>query len=309
MEKIRQTLFIAAGDDDEYEQLKESAITQFDLNPDLVNFVPVRSEEKHTSKEELWLRRDVVITETADILVPVSLRKDGHMDLLLQRLQLQGKRIENRFRVDYEKRVQPLAYNIRVEQLNPELRKLEDRCLIHWTRAANSAWPTEKLIDYYKAIIESGSYPRSAFSTLMNIISTKKIVATPKKMPAGIPTVSFSDLHPINVVPLMRWRSRFQQMSFEPYGIGIEKQYAKTVGVCPVQYYDRGGGSASPDSELWLRQSRGTITDWRSESEYRFKGDFDLSAIPVESMLAFCRTQREAELIERSTGIRAVSFQ
>lgn len=308
LEKVKQTLFIAAGDDHEYEQSKVLAIAQFDLNCGLVDFIPVFSEKRNTTKEELWLERDKAVLEAADILVPVSLRKGGHMDSLLQRLRQQGKDVEDRFQIDYEKRVQPLAYRLKEEQLNPELRKLEDRYLIHWTRASNSAWPTERLIDYYQAVIESESYPRSAFSTLTNIIATGIVVATSKNMPHGIPTVSFSGLAPVDVVPLVRWRSRFRQMSFEPYGVGIEKEYAMSKGICPVQYYDRNCNNTS-DSEPWLWQSVGEKSDWRAEKEYRYKGDFDLATMPSSRLLNFCYTQGEVEIIEKSTGIRAVSFQ
>lgn len=298
---------VPAANGYELERLKESAIDQFDLNPDLVNFIPVLNEEKNTTKEELWLRRDKRLLEAADVLLPISLRKGGHMDSLLQWLCRQGKSVENRFLVDYEKRVQPLAYRLKAKQLNPKLRQLEDQYLIHWTRAANSAWPTEKLIDYYKAVIESESHPRSAFSTLVNIISTEKIIATPKNMPAGIPTVSFSGLAPDDIVPLIKWRSRFRQMSFEPYGIGIEKQYAMGKGVCLVRYYHKDCDRIH-DSERWLWQSVGEKGDWRAEQEYRYKGDFDLSCFPSNRLLALCHTQREAEIIEKSTGLQAVSL-
>ena len=307
LEKVKQTLFIAAGNDREYEQFKEPVIAQFDLDRDLVDFIPVFREEKNTTKEELWLRRDKRLLEAADVLLPISLRKGGHMDSLLPWLCRQGKSVESRFRVDYEKRVRPLAYRLKAEQLNLKLQQLEDQYLIHWTRAANSAWPTEKLIDYYKAVIESESHPRSAFSTLMNIISTKKIIATPKNMPAGIPTVSFSGLAPAYIVPLVKWRSRFRQMSFEPYGIGIERQYAMSKSVYPVRYYHKTCKRAQ-DSERWLWQSVGEEGDWHAEQEYRYKGDLDLSCFPSNRLLALCHTQREAEIIEKSTGLQAVSL-
>lgn len=307
LEQIEQTLFVPAADRDEFERLKKSAIAQFDLNPDLVDFVRVVCEEKNATKEKLWLQRDKMVLEAADVLIPISLRKEGHMDLLLSQFSRQGKRVEDRFRVDYQKRVQPMAYSIRTEQLNPELLQVANRYLIHWTKAANSAWPTERLIDYYKAVVECDSYPRSAFCTLMNILTTRKIVATPKNMPMGIPTVSFSGLPPIDVVPLIRWRSRFSQMSFEPYGIGIKKEYAMSKGVNPVRYYHK-NCEHPPDSEAWLWQSVGEKGDWRTEQEYRHKGDFDLTAIPSNRLLALCHTEREAGIIEKSAGLQAVSF-
>jgi len=307
LEGLKQTLFVPLIRDNEFEGLKESAILQFDLNPHLVDFVPVLGREKKTTKEELWLKRDTAIIDAAEVLVPVSVREGGHMDLQLQLLGQRGKCVEDWFRVEYEKRIQPLAYNIRIDRLNPELSQIANQYLIHWTRASNSAWPTESLIDYYKAIIASENYPRSAFNTLMNIILTKKIVASPKNMPRDIPTVSFSGLSPVDVVPLMRWRSRFSQMSFEPYGIGIEKAYAQSGGVRQVRYYDRKRGHTN-DSEPWLWQSIGKLGDWSAEQEYRYQGDFDFSCIPSEQLVAFCYTRKEAAIINQNTKIRAISF-
>ncbi len=304
LEGVRQSLSIAADSGHEFERLKGFAIDQFDLNLALVDFAPVFSEGKNLSKDELWLKRDEQVVGPADVLLPVSLRKGGHMDSLLQRLRKRGKSIERRFQVDYQKRARPLAYRLKAEQLNHDLRRLEDRYLVHWTRAANCAWPTERLIDYYRAIVESESYPRSGFSTLMNIISTARIVATPKNMPAGIATVSFSGLPPADIVPLVAWRSRYRQMSFEPYGIGLDRQYVMSKGVCPVQYYHRDNDRAR-DSEQWLRQSVGVKGYWRAEQEYRYKGDFDFSSFASNRLLALCHTQREAEIIEKSTGIQA----
>jgi len=307
LERIKLTLFVPATDTEEFKGITKFAVEQFDLDLGLVKFVPMFSDKKNASKEQLWLKRDEMVVEAADLLIPVSLRKGGHMDLAVQMFADRGKSVEERFRADYKSRREPLAYRIEAEQLNSELALIGNRYLIHWTRASNSAWPTERLIDYYQAIIESNDYPRSAFRTLMNILTMRKIVATPKNMPLGIPTVSFSGLPPTDVVPLIRWRSRFQQMSFEPYGIGIEKEYAVSRGTYPVRYYAR-NCKRTIANEPWLWQSVGGKSDWRAEQEYRCKGDFGFSDTPSHRLLAFCHTQSEAEIIEESTGIRAVSF-
>jgi hypothetical protein len=58
----------------------------------------------------------------------------------------------------------------------------------------------------------------------------------------------------------------------------------------------------------WLTQSRGRITDWTREDEYRCRGDLDLSAVPKESLLLICRCVDEAEELEHATGIRATGM-
>ncbi|MCK4607551.1 MAG: hypothetical protein KAU35_09670, partial [candidate division Zixibacteria bacterium] len=216
-------------------------------------------------------------------------------------------RILREFQVDYTGRMAGLGYRIRADQLSGEIAAIREQYLTHWTRAANSAWPTERLQDYYLAVAESGEYPRSAAATLQNIVLTGTIAASPRNMPGGIPTVSFSSLPPRELTPLIRWRARYSHMSFEPYGIGIDKDVALSAGIRPVRYYtalDR----CPPQGERWLRQSAGERSDWRREKEYRFQGDFDLSRIARDKLLLFCRYRSEVPLIEKATGIKTVSF-
>jgi hypothetical protein len=306
LQQVRLKLFIPTISENDYEQKKSYATEQFAFPPDMVDFVSVICHEP-VSKEELWLLRDRAIVEACDIMVPVSIRERGHMATLLKEGKNAGKRIEQRFLVNYSERRKPLAYRLPNDHLNPALEHVRDRYLIHWTRASNSAWPTERLIDFYQAIIESDSYPRSAFDTLLNVLVSKKVVASSRNMPQSIATVSFSGLSPVEVIPLVRWRSRYRQMSFEPYGIGIEKCYARRIGIQPVIYYDKQSGC--PETvPPWLLQSTGERGDWRPEREYRHRGDLDLSAIPLHRMCAFCYTPQEAESIEKNTGIRTIPF-
>jgi len=306
LQQVRLKLFVPATSRDDYQRSRKQAIEQFDLSPDMVEFVPVVCNEP-VSKEELWWRRDRAVVDACEIMVPVSMRAKGHMAELLKQGRAAGKQIERRFLVKYRKREEPLAYSIPRNRLNPALEQAGDRYLIHWTRASNSAWPTERLIDYYQAIIESDSYPRSAFHTLMNIILSRRIVASSRNMPQNIATVSFSRLSPVEVIPLMRWRSRYRRMSLEPYGIGIEKGYASQVGIQPVRYYEKQNGQ--PDGvPPWLLQSAGERGDWRPEREYRHLGNLELTPIPKHRLCAFCYQPQEANIIERDTGIKTIPF-
>jgi hypothetical protein len=97
-------------------------------------------------------------------------------------------------------------------------------------------------------------------------------------------------------------------MAFEPYGIGIKKKHARELGIMPVKYYRRGEHPISEECDCWLWQSRGRITDWRREQEYRHKGDFDLTGIPADRIMAFCHTGDEAASVRKKTGIRTVPF-
>ncbi|MFQ5453802.1 MAG: hypothetical protein ACE5D6_06410, partial [Candidatus Zixiibacteriota bacterium] len=207
-------------------------------------------------------------------------------------------------------REETLSYKILPEDLNPELKDISQNYLIHWTRTANTAWATERLLDYYQAVMQSDRYPRSAYDSLLNIISNKFIKASPKNMPNKIPVVSFSEQTVSEMVNLMRWRSRYKQMSFEPYGIGIEKKTAFNMAIRPVKYHNKKEYllNNKENNYRWLSQSSGEKSDWRAEQEYRHKGDFMLTNIPLDKMILICHTEEEAERISTHTSIRAISF-
>lgn len=302
---LRQILYLPASDQAAFENARQAVSGQFDLSDGAVDFVPII--RPGAGQSELQQLRDDAIIRDADILLPVSIRPGGNMARHLAGAISAGKSVVEDFRTPYIERETPLAYTLAAADLGGEIRAIGSEYLIHWTRSANSAWPTERLLDYYRAVAGSENYPRSAFHTLANILSLRRIVASPRKMPGGAATVSFSDLSPTEVVPLMRWRARRSQMSFEPYGIGIAGSHALAHGIQPVAYYAR-GNRASLSCPDWLTQSSGTITDWRAEREYRWLGDFDLSTVPVEQLVAFVYRREEAEMLHKQTGLRAVPF-
>ena len=127
-------------------------------------------------------------------------------------------------------------------------------------------------------------------------------------MPDNIATVSFSALAPTEIIPLIRWRARFKQFSFEPYGIGIREEIALQYNIQPVIYYDKRLLVKVDSDLLYLTQSIGTITDWRHEKELRHKSDFDFSKISKNDLVLFCYSKDEATELENKFGIRTISF-
>jgi hypothetical protein len=305
--KVRQKILITAKNMKDFNSKYQSTVYQFDLNKKIEDFIPVFTDSSSFSKNGLMQKRDRLIIQNTDILIPVSVRTNGLMDRLI--CEFCNKSIVTEFQVDYDNNTTPLSYRIDEKLLTKNIMDIKSgQYIIHWTRAANSAWPTERLIDYYSTIIEHGIYPRSAFSTLKNIIETRRIVASSKHMPGKIATVSFTALSPHEIVPLIRWRARYLQMSFEPYGIGIERQCALDCNILPVQYYDKKSNFHPGTEDLWLSQSTGTITDWRCEKEFRHRGNFDLSQVPHDKLICFCFTKKEAAVLESVCGIRTVAF-
>jgi len=96
--------------------------------------------------------------------------------------------------------------------------------------------------------------------------------------------VAFSALKPSEAVGLMKWRARYQEMTFEPYGIAIEKSFAEKLGVKKVFYGNAEMYQYLEEDNRPYFQNIGTKGFWLPEKEYRHIGDVDLSLIPHDKM-------------------------
>jgi hypothetical protein len=286
-----------------YSTSRDQIELDFDLADKPVEYFAVGAESSQTSGKELLQKRDDAVFADADILVPISVSRNGSMN---RRIDQSDKNICDRFVTPYDSYGTNLAYTLGPAKANSALKTIGDDLIIHWTRGINGAWPGERRIDLYQSILLSDTWPRDALATLERIIQSGKILASSRHMPGKVPTVSFSALSPLEVIPLIRWRARYAQMSFEPYGIGIERTTALKAGIKPVIYGSKGDVS---DCENWLRQSMGNITDWRNEKEYRCRSDFLLDALPRDKLTLFCRYADEAEAMETEFGIKAYAFE
>lgn len=302
LNKISQKIIIPLREDESFDEACQKLTTAYDLENKLVEFVALASGNSHL---DIRQQRDEVIVKQADLLLPVSIRSSGNLIKLISEAEQRGQTIDNRFNCDYDQTSTGQSYTIDTKELNTDVLRTYRDYLIHWTRTSNRAWPDERAIDYYRDVFDSTVYPRSAFDTLVRIVKTGKIIASSRHMPGSIATVSFSALSPEEVVPLMRWRARYHQMTFEPYGIGVKQGAAEKAGFMPVYYYNKSGGVPGR-VPVWLTQSSGIKTDWRTEREYRSRGDFCLDKIPPDRFIIFTRYKQEAEKLSAKTGLKAV---
>ena len=283
-------------------------IRDFGLKPELVEFV--HPDQPESGKLELaTAARDHMVVEDSDMLIPASIRLSGHMAELLERGIVQRKEIVREFQLSAMERPHGIAYSLDLEKLNPAIDEISGKYLIHWTRATNTRWPDERSVDYYSAIINSHSYPRTGLDTLCHILDTMRLIGSGRHMPQSIRTVAFSSLSPREVVPLMRYRARYSEMSFEPYGIGIAKELASSLELLPVIYYSDRKAPAESGEAPWRLQSVGSKTDWRQEQEYRHAGDLALESISKDALHLFCRFPDEAERLQQMYGIQTTSLE
>lgn len=229
--------------------------------------------------KSFWEHRDRKLTDLAQLLVPIGVKRGGRIDSIL-RESGRSERTDTHFRAECSgPRPRDAPSLPRKEDIRRNLDTLFSEFLIHWTRASDGPWPGETRADYYKAVAESdGEYPRSGERTLERIVREKRIRASSWRIRGGHPVVSFTSLPPSEAVHLMRWRKRYARYTVEPYGIAVREDVATAAGTRPVEYIPSEEAVQSvPD---YLVQGKGAKAEWPLEREYRHLGDFDLAAQP-----------------------------
>lgn len=303
IELIKQKIFIIADSINEFENKKKYYEYQFNLDSDC--FIQPIICSDNTKNNDILKNRDSVIIDSADALIPVSIRKNGNMSEML--LKADQKKIISAFTISYK---DEKSRNIDLNTSKRDFKKNIDleEYIIHWTRQSKNKWPDEKLYDYYFDILQSDTYPRNAFNTIMHILDIKRIISSSRHLSKNCKCVSFSGAKIYDFEKLMRWRKRYTEMSFEPYGIGIEKKYALLNGITKVKYLPLRELKNIGIFEKWKYQSTGEKADWLLEDEYRSNGDVDISLIPPHKLICICPYKNEALMIRKKYDIFAYSI-
>ncbi len=289
------------------QQTLDYFINQFQLDPSKVEPVFIDSADDREGVRRFMKARDKHIAEIANRLYFVSIRPDGHFDKLSN--SKYGHKIDHKYRVEYCTNTNSICYQVEKAFMDNKSNLLLNNYLIHWTRSSNSYWPGETAYQYYESIIKSAqSYSHGALATVQNILRTGKIFGSERHMRKGNRVVSFSDLPPCEALNLMKYRARYREMSFEPYGIAIDKEYAESIGIKRVIYgesceYEKLAGDKKP-----FFQSQGKIGNWSPEQEFRHLGDLSIRAIPSEHIRVIVLYKEEIELIQNFTDYKIVSL-
>ncbi len=283
----RLVLVVPRNQDDTPEAIQNYYCRQFHIEPGKIRFhfltVPRGNARKSTFQKE----RDLAVIMMADIIYPVAIRPGGNLERLIEEPKTSGVTIARDFQTEYDSRPSECKVIIDQARLRPHVNRLLDNNLIHWTRGTSAPWPDETSYQYYEDIIHARTrYPRSALDTLKRILNRRKILASSRHLPKGLRAVSFTGTAPLKAIGLMRWRARYQEMSFEPYGVAVEKQAALDVGVRKVLYGDAATSRNLESADRDYFQNVGKEGYWLPEEEYRYIGDFDLALLPEEKVTA-----------------------
>lgn len=177
-----------------------------------------------------------------------------------------------------------------------------DEWLLHWTRAPRGAWPGESEADFLDALIlRSESADRSVLATLLKIIADGKLLASSEGIRGGYSVVA------LTAVPLTEFRSRRvfrkhrHRYDFEPWGIAIQKEQLRRIGVRSVIYGEDEDWRQLElnDRAFFQKATRTGATSNINELEYRSVGSIDLSQFPKNAVCIFVGDSAVAELVSR----------
>lgn len=301
----RQIIVAPAKDEAEREKLIARVVDDFQLDSAKTGWLFFEPSRKSRSAKTDWPTRDKLAVEVADIVLPVSIRPEGNLDVLIRNQR--EKKIINRFNAWYSTKSPGQSLN--PEKIEPAVPTTHWDYITHWTRTCYGPWPGEKPDSFYRRLNRSGyRYPGSGLETLKNILTEMTIRASSDHLRGSIKGVAFSSLHPVEILPLMRWRKRYVRWGFEPYGIAISRKAAIAKGIQPVIYakpelYDR-----LLDSDKPYFQNHGEAGAWREECEWRYLGDLDLRQFNSDDLRIITYNQSEINYLKNITDARVISF-
>jgi hypothetical protein len=297
--KLKMRIIVPANDRETYEKLSRQYGEQFNCDKNTINFTFL---EINSCAKKNINQRDQFIIDNSEIIYPISLRKNGFFYNALKN----NINVDKKFEINYS------ASSKKERKKNYQYKEIKNvntlgNYLFHWTRNPRENWPDEKQFEYYMSIIKN-QRPRTAFDTLCNILDSNLIYSSSRHALKNCKIVSFTGASINQFFRLMKWRKRYNEMSYEPYGIGIDKDEALKMGFTKVIYCDQNKFLRLNVEEKKIFHSSGKKTNWSDENEYRFFGDLDLTQIPNEMKICVCQNSDESSYVEKKYGIKSYSL-
>ena len=289
--------------------LTTTILKEFDLDPSRTRLHYQDTPARTGTRKSSWPIRDKEIIERADIIYPISIRPGGSLEVLIAQAG-SSKKICKEFCTAYQRRKSRGALIPGDRTVDRTLSGGPWPYITHWTRAADGKWPGETAASYYRDITFSrDTYARSGLATLLRIIGEKRLRASNRHIRGKFPVVPFSAHPPAEAIKLMRWRKRFVRYNFEPYGIAIRKDFARSIGVRPVTYGIPEDFAGLDKLDRPFFQNRGVRGgDWEPENEWRHLGDLDLSEVPPNEFKIIVRSPAEKTCVESVANAEVVAL-
>ncbi|OHD57467.1 MAG: hypothetical protein A2Y33_05725 [Spirochaetes bacterium GWF1_51_8] len=269
-------VFIPVWGTDDAREAAARVMDDFALNAEKVFFLPCITGIPAQRHKDFWPERDRALALSADAIAPVSIRPGGGLEELIA--SLPPARVRGDFRIDYEAG----SGRGRAGIAQAGSRRFESwDYLVHWTRSFHTPFPGETRAEYYASVFADPSgYSHSAAHTLERILETGTVFASSDGIRGGYAGVSMTADQPELSLSIVRWRSRKDRYTYEPYGIAIARGYMETLGARPVVYGGDEDYDDMYDEDKPFFQFRGREGRWVKENEWRIPGDLRLGEIP-----------------------------
>ena len=141
----------------------------------------------------------------------------------------------------------------------------------------------------------------SALATLARIVRQRRLLATGRAIRGGTPVVCFTAVEIAAIRQLRTFRVHRTRWDFEPYGIGIAKEWLIDRGTRPVLYGDETLWKQLAETQRPFFQrrcsGRSSAIDWSVEREWRHVGTVELADLPPDAAFVFVPSRDEAEQI------------
>jgi hypothetical protein len=286
----------------------QKVVTDFELLMSHCCIIPY-FESTGNSGKKLWHTRDNWIIEHSDILFPVSIRDKGSLETAISSPAI-SKKVDPTFKIKYAPRKE--SFNSPPDPVVSRslLQDIEWNYMTHWTRISAEPWPGETRYRFYSDLNKSGKkFPRSGFDTLKNILLEKLIRGSSRYIAMKTDMVSFTSLHPSDMIPLMKWRKRYVRPSFEPFGIAIKRSILEKMGAQKVIYGDPDDRKLLPLAKrLYFQPRTSKNAVWSNESEWRIKGDLDLNQIKNDDILLLVPSEETRKELQPLVQYQVVSL-
>jgi len=106
--------------------------------------------------------------------------------------------------------------------------------LTHCTRGTDGPWPDQDRAEYLdNLILGRPDAAHSALSALTRIVQQRRLLATGRAIRGGTPVVCFTAAGIAELRHLRTFRSHRRRWDFEPYGIGVSREWLEQRGQRP----------------------------------------------------------------------------
>lgn len=175
----------------------------------------------------------------------------------------------------------------------------ESEWLTHCTRQAAIHVSEKNEAEQVEKLVLSEADDRSPFSSLLRIVSRGRLRGSSDGIRGGFSVVCFSARPLSELLSRRTWQKHRTRWDFEPYGLCIRKKTLLKLGAGPVRYgNDETWTQLSDEKRPWFQKSESQIgeriVDWTEEMEWRTVGDIDLTLFGSADAFAFVPTQEEA---------------